>query len=78
MTMRQVVGLAQAIARRKAVDFFQQISLHAQVHGAKLTKSFDEMFPEYTEAEEPLDVTPEAAKLIAKLQQEQLGRLGKA
>lgn len=75
--MRQVVAFSAAIDERRARERFEYISIQAQVHGAKMTASFDELFPEYSElkVEENVHVNAEAAKLMDKLAEQNLREL---
>ena len=66
--------MARAIQKRQARQWYKDLCLHAQVRGAQVTKTFAELFPEYTEDEEAVDVSPEDAKLMERLAAEQLRR----
>jgi hypothetical protein len=56
------------------MSWYRQLCLQVSANGGKVTKSFEEVFPEYGTDDEKLDVTPEAAKLIERLQAEQEAR----
>jgi len=75
--MRQLIAFINASNKRKSMRFYQEMCLHAGVNGAKIAKSFGEMFPEYTD-EKPIDVTPESAKLMEDLESIQLKRAEEA
>ena len=75
--MRQVIGLVNAIQHRKNLDWYTQLCLHASVRGAKIAKTFSDIFPEYTAPEEEIPISPENAKLIERLQAEHLDRVNK-
>lgn len=76
--MRQVVAFLNAIERRKLLHFYETLCLHAGVNGAKISKTFAEMFPQYGEEEVPVAVPPETAKLMEDLAKEQVQRANKA
>ena len=73
--MRQVVAFSDAINKRKCVEFYSNLCLHAQVNGRQILKSFSEVFPQYTEPQENSQIDEKAAKLMDKLAEENLRKL---
>lgn len=73
--MRQAVGLANAIRKRHARDFFENMTMHLRLAGAKSIPTFQEVYPD--EPEESLDVTSDAAtvSMMDKLAAEKLKEL---
>jgi len=68
--MRQAVHFAHAVNQRKATDYYSLLCLHASVNGRKVTGSFEEMFPQYSDtppAEVLVDQSPETVKLMDSL-----------
>lgn len=73
--MRQVIGFAQAIRKRKSRDYYEQLCLQASVAGRKVTSTFEEMFPDYEEDLNQVALDPETVSIMDKLAQSQLAEL---
>lgn len=70
--------MARAVKKRKDLAWYTDFCMHASVSGAKITRSFYEIFPEYApdgEREEAVAVSPETATLLERLAVEQKARL---
>lgn len=72
--MRQVVGFSRAIDRREDKTYYSNMCLQAAVHGKSVENTFEEVYPEHDEQEQ-IPLSPETAKLIDKLAQDQLAEL---
>lgn len=72
--MRQVVALVRAARKRRSLDWYSQLQLHASIHGRKITQTFEELFTEHAPPEK-LDVSEKAVSLMEKLAAEEYAEL---
>lgn len=74
--MRQLTALVSAIQKRKAREWYDQLSSRVIVRGGKITKSFEEVFPQYAEAQESAShVDEDAAMIMDKLAEKRLAEM---
>lgn len=62
--MRQLLALAAAIQKRRAREWYDQLASRVVVRGGKLTKSFEEVFPQYGNPQNSTTVVDEDAAII--------------
>lgn len=72
--MRQIVGFARAIEKRRCLDWYTDLVKHAQIHGVR-TKPFFEVFPQYEEAIESVRGPKNAGSIMDKASAEILAKL---
>lgn len=74
--MRQLVALAAAVQKRRARDWYDQLTSRVVVRGGKLTKSFEEVFPQYGNPQDSaIAVDEDAAMIMDKLAEKHLAEL---
>ena len=73
--MRQAVGFANAVRKRRARDYYENFAMHARLAGAKTVPTFEEVYPDYDE--EAFDVTTdkETVSIMDTLAEKQMQEL---
>lgn len=73
--MRQLVRFVYQIQKRKSRAWYDSVTAHAIAHGAKVKKTFEEVFPDFGDGKNECYVDPEAASIMDKLAEKSLKAL---